>query len=380
MTPVCIVRRFWPPLRSAGTRITLFLFAIAALVLPGCDEPEDIIKYKIPTKVPEQLQPGNERMLAVMVPRDDKVWFFKVMGPEKAVDQIDERFREFVTDVEFDAAGEPELTELPEDWRRGADKPMRFASIDINTPGKQLDLSVSNLSKPPGLDVAGWDDYVVQNVNRWRGQVGLKPSEEKWSGGEPIDIAAADGASVWVDLVGKPGQGSSMPGGPMSMQAPFAGGGAMPPMAAPSAPPAAAPSSQIDFDTPEGWRKKRAGGMRLVSIDVGPEESPAEVTMIAAGGDLRSNVARWMGQVAGNQPDQAALDAMMDSAEEIEVSGRQANRFIIEGRDSDADISIDATIVPLDGNRSMFIKMTGPPKVVAEESDSMRTFLQSLSF
>ena len=120
--------------------------------------------------------------------------------------------------------------------------------------------------------------------------------------------------------------------------------------------------------------------MRLVSIDVGPDAAPAEVTLIPAGGDLRSNVARWMGQVAGDPPDETALDAMMQGAEKIEVSGRPANRFIIEGDDSGPGISIDATVVPLDGGQSMFIKMTGPPKVVAQESKSMRTFLQSLSF
>ncbi len=292
--------------------------------------------------------------------------------------------------MEFDESGEPILDGLPEGWRRGANKPMRFASIDINTPEKQLDLSVSSLSKPPAMDDAAWDDYVVQNVNRWRGQVSLQPSQEKWSGGEAIEVAAAEGTAVWVDLVGKPSDDSAMPGGPMSGGGPFAaagpsgagpsgagpsGAGTRPPVSPPPS-----PAANIDFDVPEGWRKKPAGGMRLVSIDVGPEDAPAEVTVIAAGGDLRSNVARWMGQVAGNQPDQAELDSMLEGAEKIEVSGRPATRFIIDGDGSDSGISIDATIVPLEGGRSMFIKMTGPPQVVGEQSDSMRTFLRSLSF
>jgi hypothetical protein len=392
MTPVCIARRIWHPLRFAGARGALLVFLLAALAAPGCEQPEDIVTYKIPRQVPEQLLPGEDRLLAVMFPRDEDVWFFKIMGPKDAVDRVDDRFREFVSQIEFDQSGEPVLDDLPEGWRRGANKPMRVASIDINTPEKQLDLSVSTLSKPPGTDDTAWDDYVVQNVNRWRGQVGLQPSQEKWSGGEPIEVAAAEGPAVWVDLVGKPSDDASMSmnapfagGGPFSGGGPIAGGGPsgagpsgagpMPPVSAPPA-----PAAKIDFDVPEGWRKKPAGGMRLVSVDVGPEDAPAEVTVIPAGGDLRSNVARWMGQVAGNQPDQAELDAMMDSAEKIEVSGRAATRFIIDGDGSEAGISIDATIVPLEGGRSMFIKMTGPPEVVAEQSDSMRTFLRSLSF
>lgn len=355
----------------------LLVVLTALLGLAGCEQPEDITTYKIPKRVPEQLLPGKERMLAVMVPRGNQVWFFKVMGPEDSVGTIDEKFRSFVTDVQFDDSENPELTDLPENWQRGGSKPFRFASIDINTPGKQLDLSVSSLSKPDNMEDSTWNDYVVQNVNRWRGQVGLDPSEEKWAGGEPIEIAASDGPSVWVDLTGQPGQSSTPP---MSMNAPFMNaGGGMPPMSTPRTSPQPAAGDRVTFDSPEGWRKKSAGGMRLVSIDVGPEDSPAEVTVIQAGGDLRSNVARWMGQVLGNPPEEAAVDAMMDGAEKIDVSGRAANRFIITGQD-DAKISIDATIVPLEGGQSMFIKMTGPPQVVDEQQEQMGTFLKSLSF
>ena len=85
--------------------------ALAGIVLSpcllafGCSRPAPIEIYTIPTKIPEQLRAGNERMLAAMFPKGDDVWFFKVTGPEQAIDQIDDTFREFVAKIEFGDQG-----------------------------------------------------------------------------------------------------------------------------------------------------------------------------------------------------------------------------------------------------------------------------------
>ncbi|QDV87987.1 hypothetical protein [Stieleria magnilauensis] len=369
-----------PPVRMLATlKIAALMFAM--LIIGGCEQPEGIVTYKIPTKVPEQLLPGKDRLLAVMVPRGEKVWFFKILGPEDAVALIDDEFQSFVKSVQFDSSDEPVLEPLPEGWRRGGKKPMRFATIDINTPKKQLDLSISNLSVPGTMDEAAWNDYVQQNVNRWRGQVGLKPSSEKWSGGESIELAAAEGQAVWVDLVGQPGAATAAPMGMM----PGAGPMGMPPAARPpvnastGSPPQGTPTqTSLQSETPEGWERLdvRPGGMREAAFKVGE----SEITVITAGGDLRSNVARWMGQVAGGKPEESAVDEMMAGAEKFDVSGRPAQRFIIAGDAEKGQKSIDATIVEMEGGRSKFIKMTGDPETVAEQSDAMRAFLDSLSF
>lgn len=377
--------------QSYPTAFTLLVFAL--LLLGGCDKQEGIVQYKIPKKVPEQLLPEDDRLLAVMVPRGDKVWFFKVMGAESSVDLIDEAFRGFVQSVQFDDQNEPVLDNLPEGWRRGGIKPMRHATIDINTSKKQLDLSISFLTGPSVEDQEEWDAYVVQNVDRWRGQVGLEPSTDKWAGGQPIEVPQAQGPSVWVDVIGQAGSGAppmagmgggmmggGMMGGPMSGAAPT---GATPPSAAPTGPPSAsagANATEIEHVGPEGWQKQAARGMRELVYQVGEGETSAEVTLITAGGDLRSNVARWMKQVAGQAPEDAAVDEMLAGAEKFDVSGRPAQRFIIPGDVEKGQDSIDATIVEFEQGRSKFIKMTGHPETVAEQSNSMRTFLDSLSF
>jgi hypothetical protein len=365
----------------------LVLTAIVLTTLAGCQKTDPIVTYRVPTKVPEQLLPGKDRMLAAIAPHESKAWFFKVTGPEDAIASIEDEFQSFVTSVTFND-GNPDLSELPDGWRRAGEKPFRYASIDVNvlgegdSAGKQLDISISNLTKQEN-----WDSYVAMNVNRWRGQLGLKDSDDKWAGGKPIDIAASNGESVWVDIVGDPSQASgSMSGRSMAppfaggqmKNAPFAGGATAAPSSRPST--ASQPKSKLKFDTPDGWRKGKMSMMRLAAFNVGPEDAEAVVTVMPAGGDLRPNIARWIGQIReGNVPDEV-VDKALDDAKEITVSDIDAKRYVLTGENPDEGEAIDATIVPMKNGQSMFIKMTGPAATVADQNDAMVKFLESLKF
>lgn len=336
------------------------------VAIAGCNQTEPIVTYSVPTKVPTELQAGKQRMLAAMLPKDDQVWFYKVTGPEAAIAGIESRFREFVEATEFQD-GVPVLTGLPEGWRLGAERAMRFATINVETPDKQLDISVSNLSRQ-----ADWDQQVKQNVNRWRGQLGLRPSQEKWAEGIELEVPAVDGTGIWIDLVGEPsGSGSSM-------MAPFAGGSASqsPQTAADGSARKADP--RVKFDRPEGWRDGRMTSMRMAAFDVGPEDSLAELTVIPAGGDLRGNVARWLGQVREEQVPDEVVDKALADAKAVDVAGRQGQRFFLTGEDATTGTAIDATVVPMEGGMSLFVKMTGPAKTVTEQSEAITSFLESL--
>jgi hypothetical protein len=345
--------------------LTAAILAVAAIT--GCNSPDPVVTYTIDTNVPEQLRAGQDRMLAAMLPQGDHVWFFKVSGPEQAVVDIESNFRQFVRSIEF-AENQPVLKDLPDQWRRGGEKPMRFASIDVETPTKQLDISISNLARQED-----WDSQVSMNVNRWRGQLGLEPSDEKWAEGEEFEIAAADTVGVWVDLLGKSGGGT--------MTAPFAAGAGMPRQASAQPPrsvESTTPDPRLKFERPEGWRDGRMSSMRMAAFSIGPEDSPAELTVIPAGGDLRGNVARWLGQIReGDVPDEVVDQALSD-AESVDVDGRQGQRFLLTGEDPESGTTIDATVVPIDGGTILFVKMTGPAETVTEQSDAIASFLDSL--
>jgi hypothetical protein len=120
--------------------------------------------------------------------------------------------------------------------------------------------------------------------------------------------------------------------------------------------------------------------MRLASFDVGPEDSVAEMTVIVAGGDLRGNVKRWLGQVIQGEASEEMVDQAIEESAQIQVDGREAQRFLMRDEGDDAAMCIDATIVPLDEQQNVFIKMTGPVKTVESQGDTIGNFLESLQF
>ena len=121
--------------------------------------------------------------------------------------------------------------------------------------------------------------------------------------------------------------------------------------------------------------------MRLAAFNVGPEDKSAEITVIPAGGDLRGNVARWLGQVRdGKVPDEIVDQALKDALN-VTVAGKPGKRFVLMGeKDTDPSMAIDATIVPLgsDGTTSLFIKMFGAAETVEGQADAIDSFLKSL--
>ena len=135
---------------------------------------------------------------------------------------------------------------------------------------------------------------------------------------------------------------------------------------------------RVKFDRPEGWRDGRMSSMRMAAFNVGPEDSSAELTVIPAGGDLRGNVARWLGQVREEQVPDEVVDKALAEAKVVDVAGRSGQRFFLAGEDATSGTAIDATIVPMDGGMSLFVKMTGPAKTVTEQSEAITSFLESL--
>lgn len=368
-----------PPLRALSSPrnpLPILVGLLSVWAFAGCDRPEEIRTYEVPRRMPAVLKPSDDRMLAAMVPRGDSTWFFKVSGPERAVAAISDDLKRMVESLEFERSESdptPILDPLPEGWVQRRDKPMRFATIEIPAEPRFLDLSVSRLSRQPD-----WDEEVLINVNRWRGQIGLEPSRERWAGAEPVDVAAADEQAVWVDLVGKMSTDATSMSPPGSA-GPLAGAAPGPARQANSTPPTAPRSGpNLQLERPPGWRPGRSGGMRLAAFEVGPESSPTEITVITAGGDLRGNVQRWLGQVRSGDVPESVLDEAMSAAEVVDVDGRRAERFILTADPPESGDAIDATVVPLEGGTSLFIKMTGPYDIVSQESAAMREFLASI--
>lgn len=208
------------------------LVAIAALTIVGCSDKPQITSYTV--KKPEPLAampnphdqglpktlPGQDappptgeptdRTLAVIVPTTPQGWFFKLTGPTAPVAGLETKFNEFLATVKFEG-GQPTWT-LPEGWQQQPGNAFRFATIVISGEPKPLELTVSGLPNAGSDNVA----YVLQNVNRWRGQLRLPPIAADSLATETKTVDVGGTASTLVNLAGH-----AAPGG---MQPPFASG------------------------------------------------------------------------------------------------------------------------------------------------------------
>jgi hypothetical protein len=294
-------------------------------------------------------------------------WFFKMLGPAEQVAGRVGEFDDFLETVRFQSDGRPEW-EAPDGWTEEAGDSIRFATLVIAEADPPLEVAVTALPSPD----PGSDEYLLVNVNRWRGQVGLSPYPPRdWrnaaeDAGELADLTSDDVAVLRVNLIGSTDE---IPEARMLAAVAWRKGadGSVPSGAAssPDTPP-------LTFDAPEQWQQTppRAFQLALFTIEAG--DPPTEVSISSAGGTLDINVNRWRRQV-GLPPLEGS--ALTDAVESIEVGGRSAFRVQIDG----AELSIRAVVVP-DGPSNWFFKLNGPTGLVEQEADRFDAFVQSVEF
>ena len=146
------------------------------------------------------------RTIAALVPRGERVWFFKLTGSLNTVGAQAQNFDAFVKSIRFGASaqkppaepsgpapvtGEPRW-DVPAGWVKQPEKPMRFATFKTSDDASAPEVIVSSF---------GAFGTMLDNINRWRGMVGLEPiNDEKQQPVERIKVAGQDGALF--DLTG----------------------------------------------------------------------------------------------------------------------------------------------------------------------------------
>jgi hypothetical protein len=343
----------------------------------GCGERDKISSYTVPkTQVAERV---SQRMLAAMVPHQQQAWFFKVTGPDAAVESVKEPFRKLVESVSFDlaAGGQPDWT-LPAEWTRQPGSGMRFATVQIPAEGKSLELTVIPLPMSEGDS----DEYRLSNVNRWRNQVGLPPWGPQQMAENVEQLALAGGGNaILVDLLGE----AASPGGPPMASLPMspAGPGAGPAEGSGAGPAGGEPSGAVptlSYDTPDGWEPGRVGGFRKAAFVVKDGEQQLEITVIdlaAAAGELLPNVNRWRGQVELPETTQQELDKELV---QITIDGQPAVYIALPGP---ADAKPPRTIlgaIQVRESQSWFFKLVGDSDLAEREKDRFQEFLKSVRF
>lgn len=376
-----------------STRLAALACCATIVAIAGCGPSESIHSYQVtkqelveaankvdppagalagPHAMPGTAAAAKEpkRTLGAIVVHDAQGWFFKLTGPVEAVGALAEPFRMFLESVKFEKQ-EPTWA-MPEGWKQLPGSGFRFATIEI-ADAKDLDFSVTTL---PAGDV-GETEYLLSNINRWRGQVNLSPITAAQLADESTKVSLAGHTATLVDLVGTGSAGGKG-------QPPFAGGPAAGPVIPPKvAGPAVAASNKpaaLRFDAPKGWSPGRVNDMRKAAFEVKDGEQKLDITVIdleAAAGDLLANINRWRDQVKLPEIDAQQL---AKDARPIEIDGITGHYVELVGPESGGKQQTILGVVVKVAGRPWFIKLMGDGKLAEREKARFEEFVKSIKF
>ncbi len=329
-------------------------------------------------------------------------------------------------------AGSPTLKyKTPFGWQEAPPGEMRAASFRVaGQNGKQADVSVVPL---PGM--AGSD---LDNVNRWRGQVGVKSvsGEELAKLAQPVEvdhqaaqlyeqagenpgsgdktrilaaITRKDGTAWFFKMTGddalvaeqKPAfieflQSVTLPS--LTAQAglppshpPIDGGSQLPPshppiggasMDAQTAPAGSSGQDKPSWQVPSGWQEMPGGQFLVAKFLIkgaGDAQAAVNVSMSAGdGGGLLANLNRWRGQL-GLAP---VADAdISKQVQPLDVPGAKATLAEIAGTDprTGQKTRLVAAVIP-QGQQTWFYKLMGNEQVVEQQKEAFTKFVQTVKY
>ena len=140
-------------------------------------------------------------------------------------------------------------------------------------------------------------------------------------------------------------------------------------------------AAELEWDAPEGWEQGPSSPMRLVTFRIpGVENAECYLSSLrGAGGGVEANLNRWRQQVGQPPmtPDEFA------ALPRIAVLGQEAPLLRVEGDFTGVDNvthtgqMVLGVVVPA-GEDTVFVKMTGPASVVSEEAEKFIAFCESL--
>ncbi len=288
--------------------------------------------------------------------------------------------------------------DTPADWKQ--EQPGQFL-IAAYTPSGGGRVTVSKL--------AGDGGGLAANINRWRGQVGLKPVAENEAIGQSLKLADSDEVMQLFNLTSED-SGNDAEGilaavlplktetwyfkftGPVGVlreaEKTFAEFLRTIRMAnsqesSPSAAPTPARPKGIEVTAPDGWKPSEGSSMRAASFTVtGPDGDSADVSVVPIPGESGSvldNVNRWRSQLKldplASADDPAIGTKVPGPAGEILVSHMTSIEPILNGKKA----AISTAILSRPGT-TWFFKITGDAEVVEANREKFAAFVRSATF
>jgi len=192
------------PPQAAVVVVSLLMFGLS-----GCGPKDEIRTYNAPREKESEkaATPGGGsqakgmRLLGLIIPKSTgESWFVKFSGPAEQIEPHVGAFDAFVQSIRVaPGAANPTYTPPP-GWKEAPPRAMRLVTFLPPGEGKQPELY---LSQPFG-------GSLLDNVNRWRGEVGLPPVTEADLSSLVTEVKLGDAKAYRVDFSG-PGGKNRMP-------------------------------------------------------------------------------------------------------------------------------------------------------------------------
>jgi hypothetical protein len=337
-------------------RIVLVWTALSAVaLLVGC-ESDEIRTYRVPRDNTAVAAAAPQlRLLAASFPHGERTWFLKLMGPATEVGHYQDVFDRFVRSVRFPDKGEQPITwDAPEGWKQEPGSALRYATFRPPDKDSKTELTVVALGREAGS--------LLANVNRWRGQIGLKSvSEEQLS--KIVKEEKINGvATTLVDMTGSETASTAAP--VAKAQAPEAS------------------RAPLHYTVPPGWKQlPGSGSMRLAAFQVGEGSQTAEVTIVPLAGQaggLLENVKRWRGQIGLSAGSDEQIEKEIKSLQVGDEPGRYVDLIGPDspGRQPERILAVAV----MHGEQTWFFKMKGPADLVGKQKSDFESFVQSVRF
>lgn len=329
-----------------------FWLVCAGFLVAGCQEQESVRHYLAPKE--SMPAPPAMRLLAVMVPHGQDVWFFKLLASEQAVTKHEADFDTFVRSVRFKDQEGPALDFLvPPGWKRQTGPRPRYATLRLGPKNEGLEITITKLG-PEAADVRA-------NVDRWRDQLSLPPLDEDAFHKLRNNIMINGSPATRVDLVGAlRDNATAMKGHPPRERAK----------------PDALP---FRYKTPDGWEARPPVAKQGISIPLvfriqagGEEAEMTAMSLPGDGGGLEMNVNRWRQQVGLAPLDEAGIRRDVRT---LKVGDKQAVYVDLSGPAK----RILGALLPV-GRETWFFTLKGPPRRVAKEQANFEAFMTSLQW
>lgn len=353
-----------------------FVIIVATLALCGCERDDQQIKVYRIAKAPLESTP----------PPDTSMMPTNASSPSAS---------------SMTAPGTSNVADVPKNWESQPLSQMRLASFLVRgANGATADVSFVMLGPAAG--------NVLDNVNRWLGQIKQPPVNEEKLKSMVQPLATTRGDVAVVDLSGEPENGDPNKDGRIIgaiatdetgtaffkmrgnaalvgaekenflkwVSASRSAGPSAPTTSTTTAPPSTdSEKPPIKWEVPEGWSPAPASAMRYASFAVEKNGEKADISVVTFpgdGGNDVDNINRWREQIGlptvGAEvlkPMIAPVNAGGVQIESVDMTGTNARVLAAWTRQA---------------GRAWFFKMSGPPALIEQEKSKFVAFLQSIRF